>query len=392
METLSEAKDTPATGSEDDLVDHVYLYLKDKDNCKRFTWKGVGLVEDVKNIVSTCDLCQRMNSKLTTAAPELHPVPVQSPWFHLGVDPISPVSSKGNCFILTLSDYFTKWVEAVPLPTKESSGIAQALIRIFLHMGFPTLANGLDERWNQTLKTMIVKYTESKKELWDEYLDSCVFAYNTSFHESSLLSPFEVMFGRKAIIPIELSYHKAGSELLGEYLMLANDVQSINELKNHRLRMLEKVIKNISTAQGKQKQTYDRKHARPCWDPSCQKGLQAKKHKGGKMDAKWLGPFLLSSELGKVFYSLASLDGKTVVVKRINGAHLVSFTPAIISKQLTSSASHKQPIAADDCDLKTRIDSSQQVESIVVELLEYFAVCMNTVHLYGNIICEDDCS
>ena len=58
------------------------------------------------------------------------------------------------------------------------------------------------------------------------------------------------------------------------------------------------------------------------WDPSCQKGLQAKKHKGRKMDAKWLGPFLLSSELGKVFYSLASLDGKTVVVKRINGAHL----------------------------------------------------------------------
>ena len=45
--------------------------------------------------------------------------------------------------------------------------------------------------------------------------------YNTS---SSLLSPFEVMFGRKAIIPIELSYHKAGSELLGECLTLSNDV------------------------------------------------------------------------------------------------------------------------------------------------------------------------
>ena len=40
------------------------------------------------------------------------------------------------------------------------------------------------------------------------------------------------------------------------------------------------------------------------------------------MDAKWLGPFLLSSELGKSFYSHASLDGKTVVVKRINGAYL----------------------------------------------------------------------
>ena len=91
------------------------------------------VVNSVVMQVSTCDLCQRMNSKLTTATPELHPVPVQSPWFHLGVDfigPIFPVSSKGNCFILTLSDYFTKWVEAVPLPTKESNGIAQALIRV----------------------------------------------------------------------------------------------------------------------------------------------------------------------------------------------------------------------------------------------------------------------
>ena len=48
---------------------------------------------------------------------------------------------------------------------------------------------------------MIVKDTESKKELRDEYLDSCVFAYNTSSYEFSLLSPFEVMLGQKAIIP-----------------------------------------------------------------------------------------------------------------------------------------------------------------------------------------------
>ena len=78
------------------------------------------VVNSVVMQVSTCDLCQRMNSKLTMLHPILHPVPVQSPWLHLGVDfigPISPVCSKGNCFILTLSDYFTKWVEAVPLPT-----------------------------------------------------------------------------------------------------------------------------------------------------------------------------------------------------------------------------------------------------------------------------------
>ena len=65
---------------------------------------------------------------------------------------------------------------------------------------------------------MVVKYAESNKDCWDEYLDSCVFAYNTSSQESSLYSPFEVMFGWKAIILIELTYLKAGNELLGGYL------------------------------------------------------------------------------------------------------------------------------------------------------------------------------
>ena len=63
-------------------------------------------------------------------------------------------------------------------------------------------ANGLDERWNQTLKNMVVKYAHEKKKDWDMYLDSRVFAYNTSKHASSLYTPFEVMFGRKAVPPV----------------------------------------------------------------------------------------------------------------------------------------------------------------------------------------------
>ena len=50
---------------------------------------------------------------------------VHSPWFHLGIDfvgPISPPSDSGNRYILTLSDYFTKWVEAIPLALKRCTG------------------------------------------------------------------------------------------------------------------------------------------------------------------------------------------------------------------------------------------------------------------------------
>ena len=65
-------------------------------------------------------------------------------------------------------------------------------------------ANGLDERWNQTMRRMLVKFTETRKDSWEEHLDSCVFAYNTSRQESTLYSPFEVMFGRLARLPVEV--------------------------------------------------------------------------------------------------------------------------------------------------------------------------------------------
>ena len=39
---------------------------------------------------------------------------------------------------------------------------------------------------------------------WDEFIDSVVFAYNTSCYESSCYAPFEVMFGHKAVLPIDV--------------------------------------------------------------------------------------------------------------------------------------------------------------------------------------------
>ena len=62
----------------------------------------------------------------------------------------------------------------------------QCMSLVLIILTLACQANGLDERWNQTLKNIIMKYVSSRKELWDEYLDACVFAYNTSHRESSL--------------------------------------------------------------------------------------------------------------------------------------------------------------------------------------------------------------
>ena len=65
--------------------------------------------------------------------------------------------------------------------------------------------NGLDERFNQTLQSMLVKAAKDLKHIWDEFIDAAVFAYNTSCHESTHHTPFEIMFGRKALLPVEVA-------------------------------------------------------------------------------------------------------------------------------------------------------------------------------------------
>lgn len=64
--------------------------------------------------------------------------------------------------------------------------------------------NGLDERFNQTIQNMLCKFIQSNQSEWENYLDTCIFAYNTAVHESTRHSPYELMFGRKAVLPIDL--------------------------------------------------------------------------------------------------------------------------------------------------------------------------------------------
>ena len=66
---------------------------------------------------------------------------------------------------------------------------------------------------------MITKFIQSKKNLWEDYLDSCVYAYNTSKHESSKFTPYELMFGRKAVIPVDLEVDGTeASDILARHL------------------------------------------------------------------------------------------------------------------------------------------------------------------------------
>ena len=66
--------------------------------------------------------------------------------------------------------------------------------------------DGESERFIQTMKAMLKSFVNSKHNDWDDYLDELSFAYNTSVHNSTKFSPFEVTFGRMPRIPIDLIF------------------------------------------------------------------------------------------------------------------------------------------------------------------------------------------
>lgn len=64
---------------------------------------------------------------------------VKEPWQWLGLDVRGPLPAtlNGHKYILTVTDYFSKWVEALPMQMCHASQVAKHVGDIIAHFGFP---------------------------------------------------------------------------------------------------------------------------------------------------------------------------------------------------------------------------------------------------------------
>ena len=83
-----------------------------------FHWPGV--FADVTRFCRSCDICQKTAPKGHTCKIPLGEIPlIEEPFKRVAVDligPISPVSEKGNQYILTVVDFATRYPETITLP------------------------------------------------------------------------------------------------------------------------------------------------------------------------------------------------------------------------------------------------------------------------------------
>ena len=67
------------------------------------------MYEDIREYVQTCDTCQRRGNPKANNI--LHLIEPKAPFQRVGIDIVGPliITKKGNRYIMTAMNYFTKW-------------------------------------------------------------------------------------------------------------------------------------------------------------------------------------------------------------------------------------------------------------------------------------------
>ena len=135
-------------------------------------------------------------------------------------------------------DFATRYPEAVALKSILTTVVAEALVSIFARVGVPDevlsdqgtqftsalmkevgrlllmkqltttpyhpQCNGLVERFNATLKTMLKRMCSESPKDWNRYIDALLFAYREAHQKSLGFAPFEMPYGRSVKGPLQI--------------------------------------------------------------------------------------------------------------------------------------------------------------------------------------------
>ena len=106
----------------------------------RATYYWPGMTTDVNVYCRACTVCAQAKDPPRKQKAPLGTVRAGFPFEITAVDIMGPFprSTKGNLYILVLADYFSKWVEIMPLPDMLATTVANVLLdNVFSRFGMP---------------------------------------------------------------------------------------------------------------------------------------------------------------------------------------------------------------------------------------------------------------
>ena len=205
----------------------------------RFYWPK--MANDAEAYVRDCGLCITRKTPAKKAA-TLHQITSSGPMDLVCIDFLSMESdSRGISNVLVVTDHYTRYAQAFPAKNQKALTVAKILVeKYFVHYGLPARIHsdqGRDfesrlirellttlgirksrttpyhpqgdpqpERFNRTLLSMIGTLGQEKKRSWSQHVPSLVHAYNSTKSDATGYSPYYLMFGREARLPVDLCF------------------------------------------------------------------------------------------------------------------------------------------------------------------------------------------
>lgn len=65
-------------------------------------------------------------------------------------------------------------------------------------------SDGMVEKSMNTIKEMLSSYVDERQKNWDQFLSVLMMAYRSSVHQSTGVSPCNMMLGREITLPVDL--------------------------------------------------------------------------------------------------------------------------------------------------------------------------------------------
>uniref|UniRef100_A0A672FVX5 Gypsy retrotransposon integrase-like protein 1 n=1 Tax=Salarias fasciatus TaxID=181472 RepID=A0A672FVX5_SALFA len=205
----------------------------------RFYWPR--MAAEVEEYIKTCGRCITRKTLPQHAAP-LNQITSNGPLDLVCIDflQIEP-DSKGVANVLIVTDHYTRYAQAFPTKDQKAITVAKVLWeKYFVHYGLPARIHsdqGRDfesrlvkellsmlgirksrtspyhpqgdaqpERFNRTLLAMIGTLDTVKKQCWSQHISHLVHAYNSTKNDATGFSPYLLMFGREARLPIDICF------------------------------------------------------------------------------------------------------------------------------------------------------------------------------------------
>ena len=252
-------------------------------------WWWQGMYADIVNYCTSCPQCAIVNSSGKVNRPPLHPIPVSRPFQIIGVDVMDlPLTTAGNRHVVVFQDFLTKFPLVFAVPDQKAIrltkllaeeviplfGVPEALLsdrgtNLLSHvmldlcktLGIQKLnttayhpqCDGMVERFNRTLKTILRKHAATYGNQWDTYLYGVLYAYRNVPHESTGEKPSYLLYGMDCKTPSEAAYIPPSSLQLTDIEDYKDEVTLV--LSSART----EAAKSIQRAQQRYKKQYDRK-------------------------------------------------------------------------------------------------------------------------------------